>query len=458
MKQLIFFLSWSITSVFAQDSLVIARLTMTDFLTQVKENHPIAVVTQNNVEMSQRVIQLAKGAFDPKAFAAIDQKYYDGKTYYSTLSSGVKIPTRFGVNFKAMGDFNSGAYLNPENRVPENGLTYLGLEIPLGQGLFTDENRTILKRAEIAFNQSAIQQQLDLNELLFQAGQAFIDWQKNTALLQLAEEGISLAAERLSQIKSNVEVGERAALDSVEANANYLLRKNDLLERQLATKNALRNVELFLWDKGMIPLILDESILPVVLTEMKPTVQLRDSLNAHPIVLSYTNKISDLTVEQRWKRDQLKPQLNFNYNLLQTPDNLISMNYSYLNYKWGASFTMPLFLRKERAGLAISGLKIENTELERTNKEREIATKLSVNLNEWSTYYDQTDVSQEIATNYQTLSAAERELFEIGESSLFLINSREMSYLSAQAKYIESLAKTNKAALKQTYLLGNLGR
>lgn len=147
-----------------------------------------------------------------------------------------------------------------------------------------------------------------------------------------------------------------------------------------------------------------------------------------------------------------------NYNLLQTPENLISMNYSYLNYKWGASFAMPLFLRKERAGLAISGLKIENTELERTNKEREIATKLSVNLNEWSTYYDQTDVSQEIATNYQTLSAAERELFEIGESSLFLINSREMSYLSAQAKYIESLAKTNKAALKQTYLLGNLGR
>jgi hypothetical protein len=33
-----------------------------------------------------------------------------------------------------------------------------------------------------------------------------------------------------------------------------------------------------------------------------------------------------------------------------------------------------------------------------------------------------------------------------------------MSYLSAQAKYIESLAKTNKAALKQTYLLGNLGK
>jgi outer membrane protein TolC len=458
MKQLIFFLSWSITSVFAQDSLVIARLTMTDFLTQVKENHPIAVVTQNNVEMSQRVIQLAKGAFDPKAFAAIDQKYYDGKTYYSTLSSGIKIPTRFGVNFKAMGDFNSGAYLNPENRLPENGLTYLGIEVPLGQGLFTDENRATLKRAEVAYNQSAVEQQLTLNELLFSAGQQFIDWQKEEALLKLASEGLQLAKERLEQIKSNVALGDRAALDSVEANASYLLRKNDYLERQLAAQNARKNMSFYLWDKGLIPLELAASISPEQLNVIEPKVRLVDSLFNHPIMRSYNNKLSDLSIEQRWKKDQLKPKVYVNYNLLQTPENLISMNYSYLNYKWGASFAMPLFLRKERAGLAISGLKIENTELERTNKEREIATKLSVNLNEWNTYFNQTDVSQEIATNYQTLSTAERELFEIGESSLFLINSREMSYLSAQAKYIESLAKTNKAALKQTYLLGNLGR
>lgn len=452
---IILFLTSSIVS--AQDSLITVKISLDDFLTHVKENHPVAIVTQNNIEMSQRVIQLAKGAFDPKLFSFIDQKYYDGKTYYSTLSSGVKIPTRLGVNFKAMGDFNSGAFLNPENRVPENGLTYLGIEIPIGQGLFTDESRTVLKRAEIAFSQSAIQQQLDLNELLFNAGQSFIEWQKNTALLNLAQEGILLAEERLAQIKSNVEVGERAALDSVEANANYLLRKNDLLERQLAASNAMRNVELFLWEKGLMPLNFETGTTPVNLVEMKPIVQLDDSLSYHPLLISYNNKISDLTIEQRWKKEQLKPQLNFNYNLLQTPDNLVSMNYSYLNYKWGASFSMPLFLRKERAGVAISGLKIENTELERTNKEREIANKLAINFNEWSTFYNQTEVSQEIATNYQTLSAAERELFEIGESSLFLINVREMSYLSAQAKYIESLAKTNKSALKYTYLKGELG-
>jgi len=68
MKQLIFFLSCSISTVFAQDSLVISRLNLTDFLTQVKENHPIAVVTQNNVEMSQRVIQLANERLIRKCF------------------------------------------------------------------------------------------------------------------------------------------------------------------------------------------------------------------------------------------------------------------------------------------------------------------------------------------------------------------------------------------------------
>lgn len=456
MRQLILIICF-FSHTFAQDSLVISHLTLNDFLTQVKENHPIALVTQNNVEMSQRVIQLAKGAFDPKVFSGIDQKYYDGKTYYSTLSSGVKIPTRFGVNFKAMSDYNSGAFLNPENRVPENGLTYLGIEVPLGQGLFTDESRTTLKRAEIAFNQSAIEQQLTLNELLFAAGQQFIDWQKEEALLKLASEGLQLAKERLEQIKSNVALGDRAALDSVEANASYLLRKNDFLDRQLAAQNARKNISFYLWDKGVIPLELTTSISPEQLIVLQPKLRLDDSLYNHPIILSYNNKLSDLSIEQRWKKDQLKPKVYINYNLLQTPENLISMNYSYLNYKWGASFAMPLFLRKERAGVALSNLKIENTVLEKTNKEREIQTKLAVNLNEWNTSIAQVTVNKEIARNYQSLANAERELFEIGESSLFVINIREMNYLNAQAKYVESLAKTNKSALKYSYLLGELG-
>ncbi len=153
---------------FSQDTANV--LNQTVFLQQVKENHPVALVAGNNILQAEQVIRLSKGAFDPVLFGGIDQKYYDGKTYYSTISTGVKIPTRLGVDFKVMGDWNNGDYLNPQNRVSDNGLTYLGVEVPIGRGLFTDERRTQLRRAGVAFQQSQLERQLTLNELLYQAG------------------------------------------------------------------------------------------------------------------------------------------------------------------------------------------------------------------------------------------------------------------------------------------------
>jgi hypothetical protein len=61
-----------------------------------------------------------------------------------------------------------------------------------------------------------------------------------------------------------------------------------------------------------------------------------------------------------------------------------------------------------------------------------------------------------VADNYKQLSVAERSLFDLGESSLFLINAREMSYLTSQAKYLEYAAKTKKSALTEKFALGIL--
>jgi hypothetical protein len=77
--------------------------------------------------------------------------------------------------------------------------------------------------------------------------------------------------------------------------------------------------------------------------------------------------------------------------------------------------------------------------------------------NEWLTLCNQALKAQQIANHYFTLVLSERTLFETGESSLFLINAREMNYLGAQSKYIEFIAKTQKSALSEQYVTGMLG-
>lgn len=457
MKQFVLILfSLFVVQGFSQDTLKV--LSLEQYLQQVKENHPYAIVASNQVEQAEQVIRMSKGAFDPVAFAGIDQKYYDGKMYYSTLTSGLKIPTRLGVDFKVAGDWNRGEYLNEEHNVPNGGLTYLGVEVPIGRGLFTDERRTQLRRSQVALNQSIFEQQLTLNELLYEAGQHFINLQEQNAQLELAEEGFRIAQIRYKQIKVEAEIGERAFLDTIEASAQLFLREIDVQQRRLNTQNALLAVEVYMWEKGTIPLKLDTSLQIEKISKATRQVLLNLSIEQNPDLLLYSTKLSDLELERKLKVEQLKPQLNFNYNLLQTPNDLISMNLDYTNYKWGASFYMPLFLRKERSSLQVTKLKIENTQYQQIQKQRELETKLLQNRQNWIVTLNQMETSETIAQRYFLLADAERNFFNIGESSLFLVNAREISYLSAQSKYLEFIAKAYKFNLTDRYVRGELGR
>lgn len=438
----------------AQDS--IFRLNLDNFLLQLKENHPIAMIAQNDIRIADQVIRMAKGNFDPQVIGDFDQKYYDGKTYYSTLSTGLKIPTRLGWTVNAMGDWNRGSYINPKETIPSEGLTYLGVSVPIGRGMFTDEQRTQLRKAMVAFQQSQVDRQLLLNELLYEAGQQFIEWQQQYAQLQVNLELVAFARMRLEQVLENVRVGERAAVDTIEASAQLYLREAELTERKLMEKQARLRVENYLWDKGVRPLLLAENARPDELSIAKISETNDDEL--HPLILNYRLKLNQLELERKLKIEQLKPGLTVHYNLLQPASEVFSTNYSFRNYKWGATLYMPLFLRKERAGLAMTNLKMANNNLEMNVKQRDLNVKLEIATTEWISYREQAEWQQRTAERLGQVTTAERSLFNNGESSLFLINAREMSYLQAQNKYIEVLAKSVKATLSIRYYNGSLGK
>jgi len=454
MKAIYFICVFISATSWAQDT--IHTLTLNQFIQHVKENHPVAWVANNQVDMAEAYILQSKGSFDPVLLGGIDQKVYSGTTYYSTLSTGIKIPTRLGIDLKVMGDWNSGTYLNPQNRVPDGGLTYLGAEVQLGRGMFTDERRTQLKRAQVALNQSYVELQLTLNDLLYEAGQVFVQWQEQELQYQLALEGFSFAEQRYTQLLTNAAFGDRPYIDTVEASAQLFLRKMDVEQRKLLRLNALLAVENYLWEKGTLPLQLDSIVVPDKLVLNAPKNLLPDSTENHPAVLVYDWKLSDLNYERKLKIEQLKPQLSVNYNLLTPSSDFLSTNYTWSNYKWGATLYMPILLRKERNSLSITKLKIENTQLQQQLKQRELRTKQLQIRNEWNTVVGQAQIAEIIATRYRQLADAERSLFLNGEGSLFLINAREIAYLSAQSKWIETLAKTTKMQLSEMYAMGKL--
>ncbi len=457
MRKLIVFLfiiTATISSVSAQDTL--RELSLENFLLVVKNNHPLARIVQNDVQAANTMVNLSKGAFDPVLLGNLDQKYYNGTNYFTTISTGIKLPTRLGIDVKVLTDWNSGTYLNPQSEVPNDGLSYLGVEVPLGRGLFIDERRAQLRKAVVGQNLAQAERLLQLNELCYQAGSAFIFWQEQVELFTISKTAFTFAADRFSQTKIYAENGDRPYIDTVEAYGQLLVREMELQQRELAVSNARLAVEMYIWSENFLPLQLDTSVSCEKL-KIQPIAIVTDNL-LHPKLDAYSFKLNQLAIDRRWKVEQLKPQVTANYNLLQRNNDVFSTNYSFQNYKWGLNVYMPILLRKERNSLQITNFKIANTQLELVETTRELSIKQQQMRNEWGAYIQQNSIAQNASSQYFQLVEAERILFQTGESSIFLINAREISYLTSESKRIETLSKVNKARLGFLYYSGELGR
>jgi outer membrane protein TolC len=438
------------------------KLSYANFLQLVKQNHPLAKQANLIPKTANANTLLARGSFDPKLFYEFNNKFFDNKNYYELSNGGFKIPTWFGVEFKTGFERNQGLNLNPENTTPNQGLLYSQISVPLLQGLIIDERRSALKQAKLFQELSVYEKTNTVNELLYKAGKAYWDWQLSFTNAEVFQNAVKISQERVDAIKATSELGDRPAIDTVEAIIQ-------LQDRIIAYQQALMDYRTkslllsnFLWLENDIPIELTDKTIPEIAAEnydnenalLTNLTKLDSLINNHPSIKVYDFKLQQLSIEKKFKKDKLKPNLNFNYNPLFDEKNLSSGFQN--NYKWGLVVLFPLLLRKERADLQLTKIKIENTTYETRNKRNELINKVKATFNEFNTFKNQIDIYSKNVLNYKRLWQSEKRMFDSGESSLFMINSREMSYINAQIKLNEIVNKRNKAGLDVEYSFGVL--
>ncbi len=440
-------------------------LSFDEYMNIVKNNHPVAMQADLQNQIGEAVVQRARGGFDPKAYAELSQKYFDGKQYYSLSEGGLKVPTWFGIELSGGYMDNGGDFLNPQNSVPGAGLYNAGISIPIGQGLFIDERRSQLRQAQL-FQEStkSIQQQI-YNELLYQAGKVYWDWFNAYNNLKVYQEALALADQRFEAVKQGARLGDRPSIDTLEAGIQVQNRMLNIQISSMEFTNAGYVLSTFLWSDGVIPLEIAEETVPTDIKELSAEsldsrwiFEIDSILQNHPLLIQSQLKIDQLNIERRWKAEQLKPELNLKYNALNEPigDEVLA-GYSANNYNWGLQFSMPLFIRKERAALKLAKIKIQESELELSFKAEQLEAKARAAINQWNNTIEQINLYQRTVNDYRGLLNGEREMFNAGESSLFMVNSRELGYINAQLKLLELMTKNRKAVLETSFAFGQLG-
>lgn len=426
-----------------QDS--VSVLSIDDFYGLVLQNHPVVRQAALLEASAQQEIRLARGSFDPKLNSNYDYKTLKGSEYWDQWDHELKVPVWFNTDLKVQYQKAYGQYLGEDFENTENGLLAIGVSVPIGQGMFIDQRRASLRQAQLMVDMAEAERIKMINKILLSAAKDYWDWYLKYAEYEIRIEALELAQFRLSGIVESVLNGDKAPIDSVEAEITKQNRDIEMQQARIAFMNAGLILSNHLWSPDNEPVELGERVIPSIsignefLTTQELQLLLDIARDQHPELRKINAKYSQYEIEQRLNREMLKPQLNLNYNFLRQEGANNSGNEFLFddNYKFGLEFAFPLLLRKERAKLAKTNIKLMDVSLERNRLRREILNDIRTSYNQLINTTDMVVLQQAMVANYEVLVAGEMMKFNNGESSLFLVNSRESKLIEARSKLLK---------------------
>ena len=91
---------------------------------------------------------------------------------------------------------------------------------------------------------------------------------------------------------------------------------------------------------------------------------------------------------------------------------------------------------------------MENAQLQLKQKKFDLETKWLVSLTEYENLQQQLVLTSDIAKNYERLLDLETKRFNLGESSFFLINARELKLLETKVKMTKLASEVQVAKVR----------
>ncbi|MFM8587235.1 MAG: TolC family protein [Bacteroidota bacterium] len=441
-------------------------LSLDNVLNIVRKFHP--VVNQSNLIINQasNSLQASRGVFDPTLMVDNDRKTFDNRRYFNYYNPELRIPTWYGIDFKAGIENNVGDRLN--SAITPNRSAYLGVSLDPLRGLVYDKRRAAVQQANAMVKLTRQEQQLVVNDLLFETTEAYWEWVNAYLVNRVFLSAVKTNEFRFDFVKKAFQQGDRASIDTVEALSQLQLVQTLQLQAALDLQNARFFLSNYFWTEQNQPYVFGEEVVPDTSgAQFNPTrVQLpllekliETALMEHPKLNAIDSKRDMLEIDRKVKTLDLLPSFKINYNFLDKGYNVPDVFKQTLfqnNYKYGVSFGLPLLQRQARGELSKTKNKISEIDFSRKLTELEIQNKVKSVFAESSSLKIQINVSEQNFLNNKQLLDAENMKFAMGESSMFLVNAREIKLIESEQKLIALKTKFFRSIIANQWAAGLL--
>jgi outer membrane protein TolC len=449
------------------DSNSSSELTILHLIQQVRNAHPLKEVAQLNSDFGSAYLLAKRGAFDPYLVLNTREKNFNGKQYYQGTEGKLTLPTFSPISGEIGYDEWNGTFINPELNTGSNGLQYIGLNISILKGLITDQRRTELRKAKLFNQQSQAEQRLMLSQTACEIWSDYLEWYIAYKEVQALEMGVSLTSQRQIALRELFYSGGCNGMDTLENSIQLNLFKARLQQESVNLFKAKLTVSKHLWSiknensiNTYSPLEIAESVNPSSVGLVFLDSAFNNSLKSAEIIKNVPylnvleNKVSQKDLEAVLKKQEILPKLDLKLQTIS--GGLGSTDFNFNNQRFGVSFSSPLFLRKEIGNYKMAKYEFKQLELEFAFKQNETKLKIQALRFQVNNYKDLLNQYNSIAQGYRNLYEMEKEKFNNGDGTIFLLNTRELRFLDAQIKSIEQEKKYIKSIVEYLNATGEI--
>lgn len=395
----------------------------------------------------------ARGAFDPmlelegRATPVGPYEDYEASAVVSALT-----PLR-GLRVEAGYRYHSGevpSYYG-YRRTGSAGELSFSASLPLLEGGALDDARYRRAIAEIGAERAALGEDLTRIDVANRAARAWVDWLSAARIVEVREALLEVAQERFRNVERQRELGAASDVAVVEAEANLLGRERSLVEAERTLQQA--EVRLGFWlrsEDGEISREIAAGYeLPpraLALDENRPIVR--------PDVVDIRMEREELLLAQTLANQERLPEFNVRaFTYVDVGERIPESERAYVGA--GATFSAPLGNRAARGRVA----EIESELIGLDAQLQQLEESIDVELRTIAVAFELAQARVELLARQvellTELERAERRAWELGESTLFVVNLRELARGDAEVSLILAEKELWAAALSDLAARGS---
>ncbi|GAB4359439.1 MAG: TolC family protein [Bryobacter sp.] len=422
-------------------------LTLDAVIESVNRNYPPLRAALLEKPLAEADLLTATGRFDLLLKSRLEAQtlgFYENERF---SVSAEQPTTLWGSSVYSGYTQSQGRFPSYDGKIQTNdgGQYFVGARIPLARDRAIDSRRADLAKQQIGVRLADLSIDQQRIAIINSATRVYWDWVGAGRRLMIARALLEVAQARDAILREAVQLGALPQFEQLDNQRLLFQRQNNVVEARRSIENAAIQLSLFLRDPAGQPLLATEAELPqgfpdpASLSEQQQLQDLEAAMSRRPEVLRFLFQRNQINLDRRLAQNQTLPNVDLFTEyireigggpVLRGPNDL----------RVGVTFDLPLQRRQAKGRVQAAETRLQQLEQRQQFQNEQINAEVQDAASAVRAAFQRAQVLHEELKVTRQVEEAERLRYELGDSTLFVLNLREQSTAEAAVREANALA------------------